>query len=173
MARLTLYLLGALEIKLDDTPVTDRVHRKARALLAYLGHALAGLGHLAEAQNAYREALVLFRDLGPHHLSKAPLIGLAHVALAGGRPVQALAHAEEVLSYLDLHPALDVLGELFREYLTCYRVLRANQDPRAPELLSRAYHLLQEWADKIEDQDLRRSFLENVAVNRAIVREFT
>jgi DNA-binding SARP family transcriptional activator len=36
MARLDLYLLGALEIVLNDTPVTDRLHRKARALLAYL-----------------------------------------------------------------------------------------------------------------------------------------
>jgi hypothetical protein len=52
-------------------------------------------------------------------------------------------------------------------------VLRANEDPRAREVLGRAYRLLREWADRIEDQDLRRSFLENVAVNREIVREYT
>jgi hypothetical protein len=38
--------------------------------------------------------------------------------------------------------------------------------------LSRAYHLLQERADKIEDQDLRRSYVENVAAHREIAREF-
>jgi len=36
MARLALSLLGALEIKVDETPVTDRLYRKGRALLAYL-----------------------------------------------------------------------------------------------------------------------------------------
>jgi tetratricopeptide (TPR) repeat protein len=137
-----------------------------------LGHVLAGLGHLAEAQEVYRESRSLLRDLDQYHLSIAPLSGLAHVALASGRPVQALAYAEEVLSYLDAHPALDAIGELFRQYLTCYHVLRGNEDPRATEVLSQAYRVLQEWADKIEDEDLRRSFLENVAVNREIVREF-
>jgi len=36
MARLARSLLGALEIRVDEAPVTDRLHRKARALLAYL-----------------------------------------------------------------------------------------------------------------------------------------
>lgn len=99
--------------------------------------------------------------------------GLADVALTQGRPAEALAHAEEVLSYLDAHSAVDATGELFREYLTCYRVLRAVEGPRAGEVLSRAYGVLREWADRIEDPDLRRSFLENVAVNREIVRAYT
>ena len=41
-----------------------------------------------------------------------------------------------------------------------------------PVTLAQA-NIIAEWADKIEDQDLRRSFLENVAVNREIVREYT
>jgi tetratricopeptide (TPR) repeat protein len=67
----------------------DRITRAW--FLIPLGHALAGLGHLAEAQEAYCESQSLARDLGRDHLSIAPLSGLAHVALAGGRPVQALA----------------------------------------------------------------------------------
>ena len=53
--------------------------------------------------------------------------------------------------------------------LICYRVLRAHEDPRAGELLEAAHRLLQARARQIDDQALRRSFLENVAANREIV----
>ena len=38
-------------------------------------------------------------------------------------------------------------------------------------ILSKAYHLLQERAARIGDEELRRSFLENGAAHRAIVEE--
>ena len=47
-----------------------------------------------------------------------------------------------------------------------------NRDPRAEEILTGAYHLLQERAEKIDDQELRRSYLENVSYHREIVAEF-
>jgi hypothetical protein len=56
-----------------------------------------------------------------------------------------------------------------RIYLTCYRVLQANADPRAEEILCTAHNLLQERAAKIDDEELRRSYLENVAAHREIV----
>jgi hypothetical protein len=66
-------------------------------------------------------------------------------------------------------PALEgTLGAL-RIYSTCYRVLSANGDPRAGETLDAAYHLLQERAATIEDEDLRRSYLENVPHHREII----
>ena len=48
----------------------------------------------------------------------------------------------------------------------------ANQDPRARELLDTAHGLLQERAAKIGDQEMRRSYLENVSAHREIVQEF-
>ena len=48
----------------------------------------------------------------------------------------------------------------------------AAGDPRAGEILERAYRQIQSRADKIEDEALRRSYLENVAANREIVREW-
>jgi predicted ATPase/class 3 adenylate cyclase len=144
---------------------------QARAL-TILGHALAGLPQLAEAVDAYRQALVLWLELGAPHMSPDPLAGLARVALARGKMVQALAHVEEILSYLEAHPTLDGTEEPLRVYLTCYRVLRANGDPRARSILDAAHSLLQEWVAKIEDQALRRSFLENVAAHREIIAEW-
>ena len=52
-----------------------------------------------------------------------------------------------------------------------YRVLRANGDPRAEEVLEEAHNLLQERAAKITDEELRRSFLENVSAHREIISE--
>ncbi|HUT17943.1 MAG TPA: tetratricopeptide repeat protein, partial [Anaerolineae bacterium] len=134
-----------------------------------LGHALAGLGHPAEAADAYRQGLALRREKGQHHLVVEPMAGLARVALAQGDPVGALAHVDDILGYLSDHPALEGTLEPLRIYLTCYRVLQANGDPRGGEILDAAYHLLQKRAATIEDEDLRRSYVENVAVHREIV----
>ncbi len=57
-------------------------------------------------------------------------------------------------------------------YLTCCRILRANQDPRAQTVLNTAHRLLQEQAAKISDEELRRSFVENVAAHREIISEW-
>ena len=138
-------------------------------VFAVLGHALAGLGRPAEAADAYRQCLTLRREKGQHHLAVEPLAGLARVALAHGDPAGALAHAREILDYMADHPALAGTLEPLRVYLTCYRVLLANGDRRAGEILDAAYHLLRERAATIEDQDLQRSYLENVAAHREIV----
>ena len=136
-----------------------------------LGHALARLRHLAEAAEAYRQALDLRQEAGEHNLAIESLAGLAHVSLAQGDPAQAQAQVEEILAHLESN-SLDGTDEPFRIYLTCYRVLRAGQDPRAQEILSTAHRLLQERAAKISDEELRRSFLENVAAHREITLAF-
>ena len=133
-----------------------------------LGHALAGLERLAEASDAYQQALALRRELGQHNLAMESLAGLARVSLAQGNMAQ--AQVEEILSHLETK-TLDGTEEPFRVYLTCYRVLRVNQDPRAEAILNTAHHLLQEQAAKISDEELRRSFLENVPAHREIVSE--
>jgi hypothetical protein len=62
--------------------------------------------------------------------------------------------------------------EPFRAHLTCYHVLGAGDDPRARGILEQAHRLLQERAAKISDAEERRSFLENVAAHREIVKEW-
>jgi tetratricopeptide (TPR) repeat protein len=136
---------------------------------AVLGHAMAGLGYPVEAADAYRQTLTMYRERGQHHLAVEPLAGLARVALAQGNMTGAVAHAGEILDYMEDHPALHGTLEPLRIYLTCYRVLLANGDPRAEKILDAAHRLLQERAATIEDQELRRSYLENVAAHREIV----
>jgi hypothetical protein len=96
---------------------------------------------------------------------------LAAVALADGDLTQAQRHTAKLLNDLEERPwPIVFLG--FRLHLVCYRVLRASEDPRADEVLEQAYGMLQERAAQIEDEVLRRSYLENVAVNCEIMAEY-
>jgi predicted ATPase len=136
-----------------------------------LGHALVDLGRLTEATDAYQKALALWRELGQPNLATEPLAGLARISLTQGDLTQAQAYVEEILRYLDQGKSLRGVEEPLRVYLTCCRVLRANRDPRAETILDTTHRLLQERAAKIEDEKLRRSFLEDVSAHREIARE--
>jgi adenylate cyclase len=139
--------------------------------VTHLGHALAGLGQLAEAADTYRQGLALRQELGQPHLATEPLAGLARVYLLQENPIEAQAFIKEILGHLESH-TLEGTEEPLRIYLTCYRVLTANHDPRAADLLKTAHCLLQERAARIVDEELRRSYLENVPAHREIVQEF-
>jgi len=141
--------------------------------LTNLGHALAGLERLAEAADVYRQALDIRRELGEQNLAIESLAGLARLFLIQEDLDQAQAAVEEILHYLDLEGAtLDGTDEPFQVYLTCYRVLRAGQDPRAEDVLNTAYRLLKERSARITDENMQRSFLENVTAHREIVSEW-
>jgi tetratricopeptide (TPR) repeat protein len=160
------YARQALEIAREEG------ERRAQAYVPIcLGHALAGLGRLDEAQDAYRQGLELLREFGHWDRAADGLAGLARIALAQDHLPEAQACVEEILSYLETGN-LDRLFEPFRVYLTCYRVLRAADDPRAGGVLETAHRLLQERAAKISDEEERRSYLENVAAHREIVSAY-
>jgi tetratricopeptide (TPR) repeat protein len=133
-----------------------------------LGHALTSVGRLAEAADAYREAVAVRRALGEQNRAMESLAGLARLVLLQEDRVQAQAHVEEILNHLAGHN-LDGTEEPFLVHLTCYEVLHANADERASAVLQRAYTQLQERAARIEDPLLRRSFLENVAAHRLLI----
>jgi hypothetical protein len=56
---------------------------------------------------------------------------------------------------------------MFRVYWVCYIVLQANGDPRDAEIISVARALLEKRAALLPP-DLRRPFLENIAIHRLI-----
>ncbi|HDQ73776.1 MAG TPA: tetratricopeptide repeat protein [Chloroflexi bacterium] len=137
--------------------------------LTNMGHALEGLGRIAEAANAYREARDMRNESGEKKTALESTAGIARTLLAQDDPTRALTYVEEILEHLETD-TLDGADEPFRIYLTCYQALQANQDPRAQPILDEAYHTLQERAAKIDDDALRRSFLENVTFNRKLVQ---
>jgi tetratricopeptide (TPR) repeat protein len=143
---------------------------QATALLS-LGNAQVGLGLLDEAAKYYQDALAIFTESSERHQAMEPLAGLARVSLEQGDLSRAQVRVEEILNYLQAH-TLPGGGEPLRVYLTCYRVLSARHDPRARDVLGRAYALLLEQAGKIENAEERTSFLENVDAHREIVAAY-
>jgi len=164
---------AALEYSQQSLEITrelgDRIGQ-GRALTIQ-GHALLGLGHLSDATNAYRQALTLRHELGQPHMAMEPLAGMARVSITQNDLAQAQTHVEEIIDFLKDN-TLDGPEEPFRVYLTCYRVLHANQDLRAREILNTVHELLQEQAVRISGEELRRSFLENVVAHREILSEW-
>jgi predicted ATPase/DNA-binding SARP family transcriptional activator len=132
-----------------------------------LGRALAGQGALDEAAAAYAQALALQRELGQHNRVPAALAGLAGVSLRQGDLPRAAAHVEGVLDCLD-HAPLDGVPGRADVAWRCFQVLAAAGDPRAATVLAAAHDDLLARAERISDEALRRSFLDNVAVHRAI-----
>lgn len=133
------------------------------------GHALMSQGNLAQAAETYTRALDLARGYGERDLILETLAGLAHTSWLQGNLDEALGYAEEILSYLEGW-ALGNMDNPFWVAWHCYQVLQAKGDSRAQELLTAAYALLQRQAARLTDPETRRSFLENVAVHREIVR---
>jgi tetratricopeptide (TPR) repeat protein len=146
--------------------------RNAQAFaLKSLGNALGDLARLDEASHALEKALELRRQLREHVGAMACLADLANISLAQGNLAEAQDHVEEILDHLETG-RLDGTLEPACIYLTCYRVLRANGEPRTDDILEEGYRFLQERASKVSDEGERRSFLENVADNREIVSAY-
>lgn len=137
--------------------------------LIYLGHALAGLEHFEEATESYHQAVTMLQTAGQDNQAMEAVAGLARIALVQHHLLQAQLWVEEILQHLRNHPLLPGTDEPFRVYLTSYQVLQAVDDARAGELLQTACRLLQERAAGIQDERLRRSFLENVAAHRELL----
>jgi len=153
---------------LSDDQDLGKLYEKG-SMFIYLGHALAGLEQIEESADAYHQAVTTLRAAGRNNQAIEAVAGLARVALAQNNLSQAQTRVEEILQYLQEHPLLPGTDEPFRVYLTCYQVLLALQDARAGELLQKACRLLQERAAGIQDERLRRSFLENVAAHRELL----
>jgi predicted ATPase len=134
-----------------------------------MGHALAGAGQFEEAAEAYARARDIRLEAGQRNVAVESIAGLACVRLAQGQVDAALAHAEEILDYLEDN-TLDGAIEPLRVHVTCHRVLRAQEDPRADELLARAHALLQQRAATITDAALRQTFLQNVPAHQEILQ---
>jgi hypothetical protein len=93
---------------------------------------------------------------------------LAAVLLDAGKTEQALAAVEPLLPGLT-SPALQGAREPFRTRWNCYRVLAATGDTRAAGLLAAAAADLRGEAQRIDNDALRRSFLERIPAHVAIM----
>jgi tetratricopeptide (TPR) repeat protein len=162
---------GALDYGRQALAITEELgERDTQAdIWNTMGLAHAALGHFTEAEDLHQRALSQRRELGLVPQAMDTLAGLADLHLVQGDLAGAGAHVEEILGYLAAGHSLEGTAEPIWIYLTCYRVLQANQDPRAPDILRTGRDTLLERAAKFKDEETQRSYLENVAAHREIL----
>ncbi len=169
---------SALEYAEQGLRIAQEIGARYREgeMLICLGHAHSGMDRLLEAATYYQQARDLWEELGTQHQLIGALGGLARVSLAQGQLARAKDCVEKILAHPEaggsLDHALDDPVDIIQVYLTCYRVLQAHGDCRARDILLTAYQLLQERAARIDDEELRRSFLENVAARRELASAY-
>ncbi|MEM7539335.1 MAG: tetratricopeptide repeat protein [Chloroflexota bacterium] len=140
-------------------------------------HAYLSTAHLQQRHGQFEQSLASYaqaRDACPQgyqHTQIEITAAMARLHQQIGNHDTVQQEIEAVLSYLETDPEKIYSMNPFRTYLSCYHVLNANHDPRAADILNKAYTMLQAWADRIENPEWRRSFLENVPENREIVEE--
>lgn len=143
---------------------------EAYALIG-IGHAQRELGAWPAAATAYQQAIDLYTAIQRPDLAAEAQAGLAALAQQQGDHQRAQQLVETVLAQLAAQP-ISGQDEPFFLYLTCYQVLAAAQDPRAPAIVQQGYALLQHYVEQITEEQLRQSFLENVPVHRALQQAY-
>ncbi len=143
---------------------------EASALLIY-GHSLVSKGKLGDARNVYLESLSIRQAMDQEYLLPELKASMARIAMLEGKLDEALELVDQILEYLENHD-LNGSEEPLRIYLTCFRVLEANNDKRADDILKKAYALLEERTSMIAEETLQKTFLENVEVNREISQAY-
>jgi predicted ATPase len=132
-----------------------------------LGHIMATHATAEAARSAYEQAIQFSQQSNPA-MALESRAGLAELYMAQNDLPAAQAEVKAILAFLEQGGKLDHYTSA-AVYLACYHCLHALQDPHAPQILARAYHSLQAQARIIEDESLRRSFLENIPAHRDIV----
>ncbi|RPI33080.1 MAG: hypothetical protein EHM70_07120 [Chloroflexota bacterium] len=134
-----------------------------------IGRSLAAYRRFQEAIDAYRQSLEIRRELEESQEAVASLAGLAEAYTETGDLEQAQVSAGEILEQIEMHGSqgFDAPAYIF---LACYRALQASNDLRAEKTIEAGYRLLEESAAKIEAEEVRQSFLENVPANRELRR---
>jgi hypothetical protein len=139
-----------------------------------LGHTRAAVAKWEGAAAAFQQALDAFQQFAGAHWARAlaaePQAGLAQIALAQGDLASAQALVAAILPVLAEQPRAGYNNPFFI-YLTCYRVLAANADPRAATLLQQGHALLQQDAAALEAEN-RQRFFTAVPIHRALVAAY-
>lgn len=132
-------------------------------------------GELQRRQGQWQASLAAYaiaeqEDTTIRQLARAVSIQakMAQVWQQVGDLARALAQVQKVLPHLSQTVQNSWL-EMTADYLICYRVLAAVQDPRATASLQQGYQHVHAQAQRITDEGLRHSYLTNVTANRALL----
>ena len=167
----TLYLtLGrvqeAEELARQSKEIADNIGEKMAQISANaaLGMILTELEQWPEAEELFREAMSLKQGLGTALRTLDEVSNLANLFLKQGNLEQAKQIADTFIPHLESNPSPNLTA-----FTIAYHILTQVDDPQADEILQGAYETLQARANKIDDDSLRQSYLENVETHQEIL----
>jgi tetratricopeptide (TPR) repeat protein len=141
------------------------------------GQALISLHNFGEAKHALNEAKRIFSDLDATNPLMEVYAAYARLHLMQNQPILALKMITPVLDRLAVvfdtpepeeHHLFGVKHP-FLVYLTCFHVLKAVKDARASRVIEKTHYLLTHIAEKIQDDTLWHSYLENIRSHAEIM----
>jgi len=147
--------------KLQNIPL------QARALCDW-GNVLVSLEDWKGAEQKFQRAYDLWHGRGKLENALLALAGLAYAAYQQESKNTAISHAEHLWQTLQESPSWAERANL-KLYWMLGTVWQGLGDNRADNLWEKARTLLQQRSEKIEDEDARQMFLENVTAHRAIL----
>ncbi|MFZ5879630.1 MAG: tetratricopeptide repeat protein [Chloroflexota bacterium] len=136
--------------------------------LFYSGQAALVQKKNSQSADFFRQSMAIRAELGLSSLTMEATAGLVQAALEKGELGLALQNAETILSHLATGGTLEGAEEPLRIYLACYLTLVQSQDARADAILQTAAAQLQSQIARIEDENARRRYVDNVPWRRAI-----
>jgi predicted ATPase/class 3 adenylate cyclase len=134
----------------------------------HLGHALLAQGLYAQAKEAYSHSLHIRHELEQKSMAVDTRAGLAHVAVKLGHTAEAAGQLKHVLNWFGEQGA-DGLEYPLLAYWNCYIVAQQLAYPHTKEILEAAVTLLEERAQRIQDQGLRNQFLHGISAHQALL----
>jgi predicted ATPase/class 3 adenylate cyclase len=139
------------------------------AMHAYRALVLEQIGDFDHASASFREATEIFENIGFQGFAQDALAGLARCALAKGRKEEALQYVTELYDYLEHHEAKNMEFPVWA-YQTCASIFEdLDKAAKSRDAIKGGYRELISRAGKISDAEWRKSFLENVPENQALL----
>lgn len=162
-------ITGALPFLLEaaQIPVSQKNIESLLVANLTLGHIYTDQGKFNQASQAYNQAALFADQSRDSHLLLEPAAAKARLALRQDDLQSALNQVREILKRITAAP-IDFSDAVFWAYLVCAEVLSAANAPELRDVVYRAQRLLYTIAEKIEDPDIRKTFLDNVPTNRKL-----
>ncbi|NJN44861.1 MAG: tetratricopeptide repeat protein [Anaerolineae bacterium] len=142
------------------------------------GQASIALQNFVESESALKEAERIFTDLEATKSLMEVLAGFARLHLMQNQPTLARKRIAPVLEHLapvfnapqpEEHQLFGAKHP-FLVYITCFYVLKAVKDDRAAQVIDTTRYLLTHIAEKIQDDTLWHSYLENIRSHAEIMK---
>ena len=149
--------------------------------LTHAGHAHLALAQLAQAQDAFSEAIAIRRELGEDATRMDSLAGLARTHLQAGNLPAAVTLAGEVADWVEQHDVTGIeypvhvyltMWEIFTQAASAHPQEATQLQRRAADMLHRGHALLQERSARIRDEARRAAFLTNIPFNAALQQQW-